>query len=120
MSRQEIMGKFRRIVTWQHRFPLISNPLYLEFLTGNRALQCTPWGNPTRNPRGWKSPCYLITDRHYATFDQLMEHTDWDYYVSGKDPRCAQCMVHCGFEPTVVRELKGKDLLKMVRWNLHA
>ncbi len=120
MSRREIMEKFKRIVTWQHRYPLISNPLYLEFLTGDRVLQCTPWGNPTRNPRGWKSPCYLITDTHYGTFQQLMEHTDWDYYVSGKDPRCAQCMVHCGFEPTVVRELNGKDLLRMALWNVHA
>lgn len=119
LSRREIMEKFKRIATWQHRFPLISNPLYLEFLTGARTLQCTPWGNPTRNPRGWKSPCYLITDRHYSTFSQLMRYTDWDYYVSGKDPRCAQCMVHCGFEPTVVRQMKGLDILKMALWNIH-
>jgi hopanoid biosynthesis associated radical SAM protein HpnH len=118
LSRNEIKEKFQEIRTWDGRFPLISNPLYLDFLCGKKVLQCTPWGNPTRNPRGWKSPCYLITDTHYQTFSELMEKTDWDYYVSGKDPRCAQCMVHCGFEPTVVRTMGGKDLLRMIRWNI--
>jgi len=120
LTRREIMDKFREIRGWQHRFPIISNPVYLDFLVGNRSLRCTPWGNPTRNPRGWKSPCYLITDGHYATFDELMSRTDWDHFVSGRDPRCAQCMVHCGFEPTIVREMNGRDLLRMIQWNLHA
>jgi len=119
LSRQEIMGKFKEICTWQERFPLISNPIYMDFLSGNRHLQCTPWGNPTRNIRGWKSPCYLITDTHYTSYDELMEKTDWDHYASGKDQRCAQCMVHCGYEPTVVRQMNGKDLLRMVKWNFH-
>lgn len=119
LTRKEIQEKFQRISQWQQRFPLISNPIYLDFLVGKRALQCTPWGNPTRNPQGWKSPCYLITDTHYPDYGQLMARTDWDYYVSGKDPRCAQCMVHCGFEPTVVRRMNGRDLLRMIQWNLH-
>lgn len=118
MTRNEIMEKFRRIRTWQKRFPLISNPIYLDFLSGQRSLQCTPWGNPTRNSQGWKSPCYLITDTHYATFDELMKKTDWDYYASGQDQRCAQCMVHCGYEPTVVRQMTGRDLFRMLKWNL--
>jgi hopanoid biosynthesis associated radical SAM protein HpnH len=119
LSRQEITEKFRRIRQWQDRFPLISNPLYMEFVAGERQLQCTPWGNPTRNTLGWKSPCYLITDTHYTTFAELMTNTDWEHYVSGKDPRCAQCMVHCGYEPTVVRTMNGRDLLRMARWNLY-
>ncbi|MGV8075218.1 MAG: adenosyl-hopene transferase HpnH [Syntrophobacteraceae bacterium] len=119
MTRREIMDKFRRINGWQERFPLISNPIYLDFLVGKRSFKCTPWGNPTRNPRGWKSPCYLITDTHYETYAELMEKTDWDYYVSGKDQRCAQCMVHCGFEPTVIRELTGRDLWRMIQWNVN-
>ena len=119
LTRREIMEKFRRIRKWERRFPLISNPIYMEFLAGKRTLECTPWGNPTRNSQGWKSPCYLITDTHYPTYSELMKRTDWDYFVSGKDPRCAQCMVHCGYEPTVIRQLKGRDLLRMVRWNLH-
>jgi hopanoid biosynthesis associated radical SAM protein HpnH len=119
LTRQEIVHKFKEIRQWGRRFPLISNPLYLDFVAGKRKLQCTPWGNPTRNTQGWKSPCYLITDTHYPTFQELMEQTDWDHYVSGKDPRCAQCMVHCGFEPTVVLKMNGKDLLRMVKWNLY-
>jgi hopanoid biosynthesis associated radical SAM protein HpnH len=119
LTREEIIEKFRHIRQWQRRFPLISNPIYLDFLAGERFFQCTPWGNPTRNPRGWKSPCYLITDTHYPTYKDLIECTDWDHYVSGKDPRCAQCMVHCGYEPTVVCEMTGKDLLQMIKWNLY-
>lgn len=119
MTRREIQEKFQHIVQWQDRYPLISNPIYLDFLCGRRSFQCTPWGSPTRNPRGWKSPCYLITDTHYPTFRQLMERTPWEHYVSGQDPRCSQCMMHCGYEPTVIRELKGRDLLRMIRWNLY-
>jgi hopanoid biosynthesis associated radical SAM protein HpnH len=119
LTRHEIMEKFREIRQWGRRFPLISNPIYLDFLAGERKLQCTPWGNPTRNTQGWKSPCYLITDTHYPTYRELMEQTDWDHYVSGRDPRCAQCMVHCGYEPTVVLQMSGKDLLRMVKWNLY-
>jgi hopanoid biosynthesis associated radical SAM protein HpnH len=120
LTRREIMDKFREIRRWQGRFPIISNPIYLDFLVGDRSLRCTPWGNPTRNPRGWKSPCYLITDGHYSSFEELMAETDWDHFVSGKDPRCSQCMVHCGFEPTIVREMNGRDLFRMIRWNLDA
>lgn len=119
LTRQEIFRKFQVISTWAGRFPLISNPIYLDFLAGRRHLQCTPWGNPTRNPQGWKSPCYLITDTHYGSFAELMDRTDWDYYASGKDPRCSQCMVHCGYEPTVVLNMDGKDLMRMLKWNLH-
>jgi len=120
LTRNEIINKFREIRKWGKRFPIISNPLYLEFLAGKRSLKCTPWGNPTRNPRGWKSPCYLITDTHYDTFAELMEKTDWEHYASGADERCAQCMVHCGFEPTIVRTLGGRDLITMLKWNLYA
>jgi hopanoid biosynthesis associated radical SAM protein HpnH len=119
LTREEIVEKFRIIRQWQKRFPLISNPIYLDFLAGERFFRCTPWGNPTRNPEGWKSPCYLITDTHYPTYKDLMEKTDWDYYASGRDPRCAQCMVHCGYEPTVIREMSGKDVWRMIRWNLY-
>ena len=119
LTRNEIVKKFREISTWGKRFPIISNPLYLEFVAGKRSLKCTPWGNPTRNPQGWKSPCYLITDTHYRTFAELMERTDWEHYVSGADSRCAQCMVHCGFEPTIVRQMGAKDLWRMLKWNIN-
>jgi hopanoid biosynthesis associated radical SAM protein HpnH len=118
LDREEITKRFKIIKTWQKRFPIMSNPLYMDFCAGELSLKCTPWGNPTRNPLGWKSPCYLITDRHYDTYREFMENTDWDYYASGKDPRCQQCMVHCGYEPTVVRTMNLKGMLRMVKWNL--
>ncbi len=120
LTREEIIRKFQEIEPLSRGYNIISTPLYLEFLRGRRSMKCTPWGNPTRNPSGWKAPCYLITDGHYQTFRDLMEKTDWDRFVSGEDPRCRHCMMHCGYEPTVVRELSGSlsDLWRMILWNL--
>ncbi len=86
--------------------------LYLDFLAGNRQLTCTPWGNPTRSLKGWQRPCYLLNDGYATSFKELMEETAWDHYGVGRDPRCADCMVHCGFEPSAV--------LETVRFPLHA
>ncbi|HET6384710.1 MAG TPA: DUF3463 domain-containing protein, partial [Armatimonadota bacterium] len=88
---------------------------------GDRELQCTPWGCPTRNVQGWKKPCYLFTDGHYDTFKELMEETDWDRYgVGNGDSRCDNCMMHCGFEPTVAIGVNGKmgDTMKLIAWQL--
>ncbi|MFQ5659487.1 MAG: adenosyl-hopene transferase HpnH [Gammaproteobacteria bacterium] len=77
--------------------------LYLDFLAGNQSYECTPWGNPTRNVFGWQKPCYLLVGEGYApTFQALMEETDWGKYGTGRNPKCANCMVHCGYEPTAV------------------
>jgi hopanoid biosynthesis associated radical SAM protein HpnH len=77
--------------------------LFLDFLAGNQAYQCTPWGTPTRNVLGWQKPCYLLVDEGYASsFKELMEETEWDRYGTGRHPKCADCMVHCGYEPTAV------------------
>lgn len=77
--------------------------LYLDFLAGNQAYQCTPWGNPTRNVFGWQKPCYLLVGEGYApTFESLINDTDWDNYGNGRNPKCANCMVHCGYEATAV------------------
>ena len=121
LDRQEIINKFNSLSHLFQGSRLMGSPIYLEFLSGKRDLSCTPWGNPTRNPKGWKSPCYLITDTHYASFDELMEKTDWDRYESGRDHRCRNCMVHCGFEASVVRSVGShpSDLIKMIRWNLN-
>lgn len=79
--------------------------LYLDFLAGNRGYQCTPWGNPTRNVFGWQRPCYLLVGEGYAgSWRELMDDTDWDAYGVGRNPKCANCMVHCGFEPTAVND----------------
>lgn len=78
--------------------------LYLEFLAGNEKYACLPWANPTRNIFGWQRPCYLLSDGYAATYKDLLETTDWERYGTGKDPRCADCMVHCGFEPSAVMD----------------
>ncbi len=79
--------------------------LYLDFLAGNQTYQCTPWGNPTRNVFGWQKPCYLLVGEGYArSFNLLIEETEWNNYGTGRNPKCANCMVHCGYEPTAVNE----------------
>jgi len=77
--------------------------LFLDYLAGNQAFRCTPWGNPTRNVFGWQKPCYLLVDEGYApSYQALMDETDWDRYGTGRNPKCANCMAHCGYEPTAV------------------
>ncbi|MEE9551896.1 MAG: adenosyl-hopene transferase HpnH, partial [Gammaproteobacteria bacterium] len=77
--------------------------LYLDFLAGNQTYACTPWGNPTRNVFGWQKPCYLLVGEGYApTFKGLMEDTEWENYGTSHNPKCANCMVHCGYEATAV------------------
>lgn len=79
--------------------------LFLDFLAGNRTYHCTPWGNPTRNVFGWQRPCYLLVDEGYApTFKSLMEETAWERFGTGKNPKCANCMAHCGYEPSAVND----------------
>lgn len=118
LTRREAVEKFSKMDF--KKYPFMSSPLYLDFLTGKRDLRCTPWGNPTRNPLGWKSPCYLITDTYYASYKEMMEKTDWNKYESGIDPRCKDCMVHSGYEATVQRIAFShpKDLLRLLLWNL--
>lgn len=120
LDRQGIYDKFRRLSGWSKRFRFMNTPLYLQFLRGERHFDCTPWGNPTVNPKGWKGPCYLITDRHYASYDELMAQTDWEKFEKREDPRCANCMMHCSVEPTVMRETGGSltDAMTMLKWNL--
>ncbi|HJT78979.1 MAG TPA: adenosyl-hopene transferase HpnH [Gemmataceae bacterium] len=120
MTRDDIRAKFRAAEKLLAKYRMMSSPIYLEFLSGKRELTCTAWGNPTRNIKGWKGPCYLITDTHHETFQGLMENTDWDSYGAGKDPRCEHCMVHCGFEPSAALGVNSKlgDSFKMLMWQL--
>jgi len=81
------------------------SPMYLDFLKGDREYQCTPWGSPNYSVFGWQRPCYLFSEGGYArTFKELMETTEWDRYGTGRHPKCADCMVHCGYEPTAVED----------------
>ncbi len=118
MTRDDIHEKFKNIDKLAGRFPLFSTPTYLEFLQGKRDYPCTAWGNPTYNVKGWKGPCYLITDGHYKTFEELMNKTQWENYGAGNDPRCDDCMVHCGFEPSAALGINSKlgDTFKLMTW----
>jgi hopanoid biosynthesis associated radical SAM protein HpnH len=78
--------------------------MFLDFLAGNQRFHCTPWGNPTRTVFGWQRPCYLLGEGYAKTFKELMEDTDWDAYGTGNYEKCANCMVHSGFEATAVNE----------------
>ncbi len=120
LSREEIRQKFKELTAGEQQFRFYNSPLYLAFLRGERQYDCTPWGNPTRNPVGWRSPCYQIADRHFPTFAALLAETDWDKYGVARDPRCRQCLMHSGFEPTIVRSLgrDWRDLWTMLRWQL--
>ena len=84
--------------------------LFLDFLAGNQEYRCTPWGNPTRNVFGWQRPCYLLSEGYVPTFAQLMEETDWESYGTGNYEKCADCMVHCGYEATAVTDTVANPL----------
>jgi hopanoid biosynthesis associated radical SAM protein HpnH len=78
--------------------------LFLDFLAGNEEYRCTPWGNPTRNVFGWQRPCYLLGEGYAKSFRELMDDTDWDAYGTGNYEKCANCMVHSGYEATAVTD----------------
>jgi hopanoid biosynthesis associated radical SAM protein HpnH len=85
--------------------------LFVDFLAGNRTFQCTPWANPTYNIFGWQKPCYLLVDEGYASsFEELMDTTDWEKYGTGVNPKCDNCMAHCGYEGTAVEETISNPL----------
>ncbi len=84
--------------------------LFLNFLAGNETYECMPWGNPTRNIFGWQKPCYLLGEGYTSSFRELMEDTEWDNYGTGKYQKCADCMVHCGYEATAVEDTVSNPL----------
>src|SRR5947208_10208852 len=120
LTRDDIRAKFKEAEQLLSKYRMMSSPVYLEFLSGKRELTCTAWGKPTPNVKGWKGPCYLITDQHHDSFESLMNDTDWDACGRGKDPRCEHCMVHCGFEPSAALGVNRRlgDSLKMLLWQL--
>jgi hopanoid biosynthesis associated radical SAM protein HpnH len=121
LTREDVHAKFNEAARLLGRFRLNNTPVYLDFLRGERELPCTAWGNPTYNTKGWKGPCYLITDGHYETFEELMTQTPWENYGhGGPDPRCQDCMVHCGYEPSAALGINGRlgDSFRMLSWAL--
>jgi len=97
---REIFRRGRGSKAWSFS----QSSLFLDFLAGNQTYHCTPWGNPTRNVFGWQRPCYLIGEGYATTFRELMEDTDWDAYGTGHYEKCANCMVHSGYEATAVQD----------------
>ena len=123
LTRTATVDKFWYVEEWARRYPLLGTPVYFEFLAGKRELACSAWAIPTRNVRGWRGPCYMIADAHYASYAEMLESTDWEQFgtVDGvaRDPRCTHCMVHCGHEPTASLGLGARrgDTWKNIRFN---
>ena len=126
LTRAMTVEKFRKIEDWMNRYTFLGTPVYFEFLAGKRDLTCSAWAIPTRNIRGWKGPCYLMTDGHFSSYAELLEQTDWNRYgvVNGtaRDSRCENCMVHCGYEPTATLGTNAQrgDTWKTIKFNFGA
>jgi hopanoid biosynthesis associated radical SAM protein HpnH len=105
LKREQTKALFRKILSpWKSgkkKWNFNHNPLFLDFLLGEKDYECTPWGSPSYSVLGWQKPCYLLNEGHYKTFKELLEETNWNNYgnTSG-NPQCVDCMVHCGYEPT--------------------
>ena len=119
LTRSEIEALFRLIRVKMKKYRLTATPMFLDFLSGDLSLPCAAWANPTRNVAGWRAPCYLIGDAHYRTYREWLEKTDWEKIGPANDPRCRNCMTHCGFEPSAVLAPKNLgQLLKLARWQI--
>jgi hopanoid biosynthesis associated radical SAM protein HpnH len=92
------------------RWAFSQSSLFLDFLAGNQTYRCTPWGNPTRTVFGWQRPCYLLGEGYAASFRELMDETDWDAYGTGRYEKCADCMVHSGYEASAVRDTLARPV----------
>src|SRR6187397_1135330 len=106
LNRRKTKDLFRRVFELGkgRGWNFMHSSLFLDFLAGNQTYHCTPWGMPTRTVFGWQKPCYLLGEGYAKTFDELMEGTDWDAYGVGNYEKCADCMVHSGFEATAVQD----------------
>ena len=124
LTRKMTRQKFAKIQEWGERFTIFGTPVYQEFLAGKRELTCTAWAIPTRNVKGWKAPCYLMTDGHYPRYDEMLAKVDWNKYgvVDGvaRDSRCENCMVHCGYDPSGALSPKLSDSFKNMKYNFGA
>ena len=112
LNREKTKNLFRDVFRFGkgRKWRFSQSSLFLDFLAGNQSYKCTPWGNPTRNVFGWQKPCYLLAEGYASSFQSLMEETDWSSYGTGNYEKCADCMVHCGYEPTAVLDTLNHPL----------
>ncbi|HYY34572.1 MAG TPA: adenosyl-hopene transferase HpnH [Gaiellaceae bacterium] len=122
MTRAEHEEKFTKIrfVARKNGYKWLASPVYQDFLTGERKLPCAPWGSVTRNPYGWKGPCYLLTDGIFPTYEALLDGIEWERYGPGNDHRCEHCGIHSGFEPsaTIAATSSVKETVRSLAWTL--
>ena len=119
MTRQDIHEKFKRLLDVSKNYRLQSTPMFMEFAAGLREYKCSPWSTVTFTPNGWKGPCYLIGKKFTWSWDEFWNLTDWDYWESREDRLCQNCLMHSGFEASVVRELPRNpgDMVRLAAWN---
>lgn len=113
LSRAKTKQLFRGIFSRGNggrKWSFSQSSLFLDFLAGNQIYHCTPWGNPTRTIFGWQKPCYLLGEGYAKTFKELMEDTNWENYGTGNYEKCANCMVHSGYEASAVRDAVAHPL----------
>ncbi|BAQ64151.1 adenosyl-hopene transferase HpnH [Geminocystis sp. NIES-3709] len=109
LKREQTKALFRQILNpWkngQKNWNFNHNPLFLDFLTGEKDYDCTPWGSPSYSVLGWQKPCYLLNEGYYQSYQELLDNTEWEKYgQKSGNPKCADCMVHCGYEPTAAMD----------------
>ncbi|MFY9781623.1 MAG: adenosyl-hopene transferase HpnH [Candidatus Baltobacteraceae bacterium] len=120
LAREQTKALFREILApykaGTKKWNFNASPLFLDFLMGEKDYECTPWGMPSYSLFGWQKPCYLLDEGYYETYAELIEKTDWEQYgrASG-NPKCADCMVHCGYEPTAAEDaMKLHNIVRSV------
>ncbi|GAH52638.1 unnamed protein product, partial [marine sediment metagenome] len=117
LQRQESIAVFRKALDASKGFPFYNNPLYLDFLRGERQYDCAAWTTPTYTTLGWRKPCYILADKHTDDINELFDPQLWENYGPGKDRRCVNCMMHSSFEGASILHAFSHpvDLLSVVR-----
>lgn len=120
LTREQIHEKFKRVRELSKRYKLTATPAFLDFAAGLRELLCSPYSTVNFTPKGWKGPCYLIGDKFYADFNEFWNDVDWNYWTQRKDPRCANCKMHSGFEQSAVDEASKSvsGMLRLAAWHV--
>ena len=121
LTRDLVHEKFKDIQKWGEQFTLFGTPVYLEFLAGKRELPCSAWAIPTYNVRGWKAPCYVMTETHFGSYQEVLTKVDWEKYGTKNgvalNPKCENCMMHSGYEPSGALSTSPRDTWVNMKFN---